>query len=314
MAVFNAFSGIFTIITMIGIGLLVVSKKMMTQEIYNFLSRFLMRICVPALLFENALKNVTWEFINDMGLMLLVPFVAQFINYFIAVLCARLFKIPTKDRGVFIAIFSVANTIFIGLPVATAIYGEPSIPFTTAAFIANTVCFWSLVVPGIAADGTGVKVSAKQKLKQVFSAPLLAFIAGSILNLIGIPLPGFFTKAIGYVGGIVTPISMLLIAYLLWDMGKSAFKLSRNSIIAICGRYLVSPIVGILVCLLFSVPADIAKVFTVVASMPVMNQAVILASAYKANDKMAAQALAFTCVMATAVIPVLVFVLELIFV
>ena len=313
MQIMNAFNGIFTIVTMIGIGV-IVTKKLMNQEIYNFLSKFLMKFCVPALLFSNAIKNVTWDFINEMGFMLLVPFAAQFANYLIAWLCARLFKIPKSERGIFIAIFAVSNTIFIGLPVTTAIYGDATIPFVTACFLSNTVCFWSVIVPGIAADGGASTVTIGQKLKQIFSPPLLAFLTGSAINLAGIPLPEFLTSAFNYLGGNVTPISMMLIAYLLCDMGKGAFKLSRTNSLAILGRFILSPLTIILVCLLCKVPSDLAKVFVTVGSMPVMNQAVLLASTYKANDKAVAQALAFTCVMAVAYIPAMVFLLEMIFV
>ncbi|MBQ7087837.1 MAG: AEC family transporter, partial [Clostridia bacterium] len=312
MQIMNAFNGIFTIVTMIGIGV-IVTKKLMNQEIYNFLSKFLMKFCVPALLFSNAIKNVTWDFINEMGFMLLVPFAAQFANYLIAWLCARLFKIPKSERGIFIAIFAVSNTIFIGLPVTTAIYGDATIPFVTACFLSNTVCFWSVIVPGIAADGGASTVTIGQKLKQIFSPPLLAFLTGSAINLAGIPLPEFLTSAFNYLGGNVTPISMMLIAYLLCDMGKGAFKLSRTNSLAILGRFILSPLTIILVCLLCKVPNDLAKVFVTVGSMPVMNQAVLLASTYKANDKAVAQALAFTCVMAVAYIPAMVFLLEMIF-
>ena len=312
MEIINAFNGIFTIVTMIGIGV-IVAKKLMNKEIYNFLSKFLMKFCVPALLFSNAIKNVTWDFINEMGFMLLVPFAAQFANYLMAWVCARLFKIPEKERGIFIGIFAVSNSIFIGLPVTTAIYGDSTIPFVTACFISNTICFWSLIVPGIAADGGEATVTIGQKIKQIFSPPLLAFITGSVINLAGIPLPEFVTSAFNYLGGNVTPISMVLIAYLLCDMGKGAFKLSRTNSLAIFGRFILSPLTIILVCLLCKVPGELSKVFVTVGSMPVMNQAVLLASTYKANDKAVAQALAFTCVMSVAYIPLMVFLLEMIF-
>lgn len=313
MPILNAFNGIFTIVTLICIGI-IVTKKLMNKEIYDFLSKFLMKFCVPALLFSNAIKNVTWDFINEMGLMLLVPFAAQFANYLIAWAFARIFKIPKNERGIFIAIFAVSNTIFIGLPVTTAIYGDSTIPFVTACFISNTLCFWSLIVPGIASDGGQSTVTLAQKVKQILSPPHLSFLLGSVINLAGIPLPAFLTSALNYLGGNVTPISMMLIAYLLCDMGKGAFKLSRTNSLAIIGRYILSPITIIFVCLLCKVPSEIAKVFVMVGSMPVMNQAVLLASAYKANDKSVAQALAFTCVMGVAYIPIMVFLLEMIFV
>lgn len=312
MPIFNAFNGIFTIVTLICIGI-VVTKKLMTKENYDFLSKFLMKFCVPALLFSNAIKNVTWDFIHEMGLMLLVPFAAQFANYLIAWVFARIFKIAKNERGIFIAIFAVSNTIFIGLPVTTAIYGEATIPFVTACFISNTLCFWSLIVPGIASDGGQSTVTFSQKLKQILSPPLLSFLLGSVINLAGIPLPAFLTSALNYLGGNVTPISMMLIAYLLCDMGKGAFKLSRTNSLAIIGRYILSPITIIIVCILCKVPSEIAKVFVMVGSMPVMNQAVLLATTYKANDKAVAQALAFTCVIGVAYIPIMVFLLEIIF-
>lgn len=314
MAVLNAFNGIFTIILLIGVGLIAARGKMINQNIYNFCSKFLMKFCVPALLFENALRNVTWEFLDSMGIMLLIPFAVQFLNYGLAMLASLVFKVKHKDRGVFIAIFAVSNSIFIGLPVTLAIYGELSVPFVTACFIANIVCFWGLIVPGIARDGGAPTVTLRQKVTQVFSPPLIAFLFGCALNLIGIAVPSFITSAASYLGGVVTPLSMILIAFLLFTMGKNAFVLSRSTIIATIGRFVVAPTVCIIICLIAQVPADIAKVFVIITAMPVMNQAVILAGVYKANDYMAAQALAFTCIMSIVTIPLYVFLLELIFI
>ena len=59
-------------------------------------------------------------------------------------------------------------------------------------------------------------------------------------------------------------------------------------------------------CLLLGVPQLAAGVFIVLSAMPVMNQTVIMASQYGADDRAAAKGLALSLICCMACIPVIV--------
>ncbi|WP_458863263.1 AEC family transporter [Acidaminobacterium chupaoyuni] len=314
MSIVNAFNGVFALMLLMMLGFFMTRKKFLTEDYYHFLNTFIMKYTVPAFLFENAIKNVTWEFITQSGTMLLAPFITQLGGYFIALGVSKLMKIPRSLQGIFISIFAMCNTMLMGFPICMQIFGEISVPYVTAYYIANTLVFWILVAPKIAAGGElGGEISLKEKIKRVFSPPLTAFICGTAVNLIGIPVPKFIQTALTDFGALTSPIAMLICGYLLASMGKDVFKTPKAILVAVGARLIWSPIFCALICLGLKVPALPACVFCVQAAMPAMNQTVILSGLYKADDHAAAQGLALSNILSVLIIPFTVYFLNMVF-
>lgn len=310
MSVFGAFSGIFTIFLLFGSGFLATKQKILTDEHYGFCSKLLTGYAIPVLLFENATRNMTVSFIKEMGILLLVPFAIQLVSFAVASLSGKLFGIDKDRRGIFTAMFSMANTIFIGLPVCTEIFGDSGTPYVMAFYMANTFCFWMLAVPLIAKDGSGGAPSIAQRLKNSFSKQVQGFLIGSVIGLLGITLPSFVLSAAKYIGNLTTPLSAMMVGHLFANMGKDAFKTDKLINISLIGKCLICPIIAAGICLTFDVPQLAAGVFIVLSAMPVMNQTVIMASHYKADDKTCAKGLALSLILCMACIPILVYLIS----
>ncbi len=306
MSVFGAFSGIFTIFLLFAAGFLATKQKVLTPEHYAFCTKLLTGYAIPVLLFENATRNMTLSFIREMGLLLLVPFAVQILSFGVAILSGKLFRIEEKRRGVFTAMFSMANTIFIGLPVCTEIFGDAGTPYVMAFYLANTTCFWMLAVPLLARDGSGEAPSMLQRLKNSFSKQVRGFLLGSVVGLLSIPLPGFLLSAAKYIGNLTTPLSAMMVGHLFATMGKDAFRTDKLVRTALVGKCLICPLLAAGLCLLLGVPQLAAGVFIVLSAMPVMNQTVIMASQYGADDRAAAKGLALSLICCMACIPVIV--------
>ena len=314
MSIGNAFNGVFALMLLMLLGVVLTKRKFLTQDYYQFLTNFIMKFTVPAMLFENAIKNVTVEFITESGVMLLAPFITQLGGYFIALGIAKLCKLDKSIQGIFISIFAMCNTMLMGFPICMQIFGEVSVPYVTAYYIANTVVFWVLVAPRLAAGGTqGGVISKVDKIKRVFSPPLTAFLIGSAVNLVHIPVPKFVQTALTDFGNLTSPIAMLLCGYLLASMGKEVLKTPKAICWAVAARLLWSPIFCAGICLVMKVPPLPACVFCVQAAMPAMNQTVILSGLYKGNDRAAAQGLALSNILSVATTPLVVMALNLVF-
>ncbi len=104
------------------------------------------------------------EFLATLG-GIIAPFLGILITYIISIPLAKLIKIREDRRGMFSALFTFANTNFIGLPVNVALFGEASIPYVTLYYIANTTMFWTIGIYGIKKDGEfGKNVKSDNKL------------------------------------------------------------------------------------------------------------------------------------------------------
>ena len=307
MSISNAFNGMFALMLLMLLGVFMTKKNFLTEDYYHFLTSFIMKYSVPALLFQNAIKNVTADFIAESGPLLLAPFVTQLGGYFIALGVAKLLKLDRSLQGIFISIFAMCNTMLMGFPICMQIFGEVSLPYVTAYYIANTVVFWVVVAPRIAAGGEAQgSISLKDKIKRVFSPPLVSFLIGAAVNLVHIPVPQFVQTALTDFGSLTSPIAMLLCGYLLASMGKDVLKTPKCIVGAVAARLLWAPVFCAGVCLAMKVPALPACVFCVQAAMPAMNQTVILSGLYRGNDRAAAQGLALSNILSVFIIPLVV--------
>lgn len=314
MSISNAFNGMFALMLLMLLGVFMTKKKFLTEDYYHFLTSFVMKYAVPALLFQNAIQNVTVEFITESGSLLLAPFITQLGGYLIALGIAKLLKLDKSIQGIFISIFAMCNTMLMGFPICMQIFGEVSVPYVTAYYIANTVVFWVLVAPRIAAGGqAGGAIALKDKIKRIFSPPLTSFLIGSAVNLLHIPVPRFVQTALTDFGALTSPIAMLLCGYLLASMGKDVLKAPRCIVGAVAARLLWAPVFCAGICLVMKVPALPACVFCVQAAMPAMNQTVILSGLYRGNDRAAAQGLALSNILSVFIIPLVVGALNLVF-
>jgi len=72
---------------------------------------------------------------------------------------AIVFNVRKDRRGTFASMFSLSNTIFIGLPVNLMLFGDSSLSYALLYYIANTILFWTIGVYGIARDAAIIAAS-----------------------------------------------------------------------------------------------------------------------------------------------------------
>ena len=115
-------------------------------------------------------------------------------------------------RGLFISMFFNSNTIFVGLPINQALFGDASIPYVLIYYMCNTTFFWTLGTYLIQRDGEGeAQFDLKTSLEKVFSPPLMGFLLGLVLVMLHIKFPAFLASDLQYLGNLTTPLSMIFI-------------------------------------------------------------------------------------------------------
>ncbi len=313
MTVGDALQGVLMLLLLIGVGFFAARRGLLSEEFEESLSRLALRIAIPALLFENTISYISVEFVKGLGWLALVPPVSMLLVYALGLAAIRVFRIPRSDRGVFLVMFALSNSIFIGLPVALAIFGEQAMPYVVTYFPANTVVFWTLGNLGIARDAGGQPGSPLAVVRQVLSPPLLGFLAGLAVVLAGGKslIPGFVNQGLSYLGGMTVPVSLLTTGAVLSRMGRDALRVGRVGVLVILGRMVLAPGLTLVMCLLAGAPGLLTSVFTMISCMPVMSQCVIMARLYGANHRLAAQMLTLTTLLALVWIPLWVLVLQL---
>ncbi|WP_066685638.1 AEC family transporter [Christensenella intestinihominis] len=310
--IFEAIQAVLMVVIIIAVGYFVSWKGWAGKTVTNFISNLIVNVTLPCTAVTAFLTSFTAETLADSWIYILASFLAIGITWLIAKLVIKIAKIEKTQRGVFTALFSFSNSVFIGLPVATAIFGDDALIFALFYYVANTTFMNSLGFVEIARDGMelscggkGVCFTAKDILKKIFKPPMIAVILGFILVMLGVRLPVFLDSALSYIGGITSPLALMFVGMVLQRTGISCVrKIDRGISWTLVGRYLVSPLVMLGVTACMGLAAFPSEVLTIQMSLPAMVTATIFAEAAGADTEFAARGVAVTTLLSFITIPI----------
>lgn len=252
MIFFQSIQSVISIILMIALGYILKGQGWFDEKFGGSISSLITKVALPASIFVSVLKNLTKDTLFQLSGSLIYPVGGVVISYIIAYLLVKVLKIRPGRRGIFMNAVVNANTIFIGLPLNIALFGEKALPYFLVYYVTNTVSTWAFGVFLISNDDpTKVKGENKAKLnwKKLLPPPLLGFIVAIIFLLVGIPVPTFINSTLTYVGNIVTPLSLIYIGIVLYDAGLKSIRFDRDTVVALLGRFILAPaiLIGLLV-------------------------------------------------------------------
>ena len=210
--VLKALEGLFSIVFIIGIGFVLSRRGWFDEYSSALIARLVTAVSLPLYMIVSISKNFDHNKLVAMAPDLLLPICSMLLAFGVGKIAAHVFKIKKERRGIVCTNFFIANTMFIGLPVNLALFGEKSIPAVMLYYMVNTTFFWTLGVHNIVQDTLS---DTKNKpaffspaaLKKIFSPPLVGFIVGIILVLLDCRLPSFLMNSFQYIGNLTTPLS-----------------------------------------------------------------------------------------------------------
>lgn len=312
MIIFNAAGSVLSIVIMICIGYILTEKKWFDDRISKLFSDLVCNIALPCLMISDLVGNFDRQKLSNLSGGLIVPFASMAMCYIMGVLVSKLINIERRRIGTFKSMFFVSNSIFIGLPINMALFGESSIPYVLLYYIANTTFFWTLGVYGISKDGydNDSKIFSKETFTRLLSPPLIGFVIGIILIFLNIQLPKFILDTCKYLGNLTTPLSMLFIGIIIYSADLKKIKFSIDMVAILLGRFLISPILIYFIARYLSIPVLMEKVFVIQAAMPVMTNTSIVAKKYNADYEYAAVMTVVTTICSLIFIPIYMYLLS----
>ncbi len=308
--IYEAIQAILMVVIIIAIGYFVAHKGWAGESVTSFISKLIINITLPCTAITAFVGNFTSDTITQAWMYIVAAFAAIGIAFAISKLVIKLAKIEKTQRGVFTALFAFSNSVYIGLPVATAIFGESAVVFALFYYVANTTFMNSIGFIGVARDGMEIActtqkcVRAKDLLKKIFQPPIIAVIIGFVLVLANVQLPPFLSSALTYTGNITSPLALIFVGIILRRTGISCLKqIDKKMTLVLIGRFLISPLAMLLMAFCFGMPEFPTQIFVVQTSLPAMVGIAIFAEALGADTAFAAKGVAITTLFSFITIP-----------
>lgn len=309
MLFLTSLESIIPIIALIVLGYFLQVKGWFHDDFGNDLSKLIMNVAMPVSIFVSVLKYLTLEKLISLSGGLVYTFVAFVLGYIVAFLSVKAFKVAPGRRGTVINTFVNANTIFIGLPLNIALFGDDALAYFLIYYITNTISTWTLGVFLMTSDSKSGKKKQESHFdwKKLLPAPLLGFIVSVVFLIINIPLPSFVSSTLGYVGGLTTPLSLVYIGIVLAKAGIKTIRFDKDSIVALVGRFIVAPVLMFAVLKLMAPGMVTAEyqTFMIQSATPALAVLPILANQGDGDVEFSTNIVTLSTVLFVIVIPIL---------
>lgn len=302
----RSISGILVILGMILVGFIIGEKGWFDDKSRGLLAKLVTQVALPCYMLYTITQRFTAADLLKMLPALRFPALSMVVLLGIATAVAKIFAVRQDRRGLFVSMFFNSNTIFVGLPINQALFGDNSIPYVLIYYMCNTTFFWTLGTYLIQRDGEGeAQFDLKTSVKKVFSPPLMGFILGLVMVMLQIKLPAFLASDLQYLGNLTTPLSMIFIGLSVSHVGVKQLVLGKDQLLILLGRFVVAPLLMATIVYWAPLPSLMKQVFIIQSAMPVMTNAPVVARLYGADSDYAAVMVTETTLATMVVIPIL---------
>ena len=277
----------------------------MGPKVADFIAKLVTKVALPAMIVSNFFQNFDREKLLGSLSNLYIPILVMAICMGVGFVLAWVLRVEKPRRGMFASMAGFSNTVFLGLPIVIALFGEEYQAIALYYYLGNTLLFWTVGVYAIAAGRDGEKVPWRTRLARLFPPPIITAIVVGVLIYFRVPLPAFAAKASAYLGSLTTPLPMLFIGYTLYTAFQKGLRWERGMGGLLIMRLLAAPALVFGLCLLLRTPADMTMIFMILAAMPVMSQTPMVARMVGADEGYAAAATALTTLVCLGALPLL---------
>ena len=302
------FAKLLTFITLMLAGYAGARKKFLCPGFAKSLSWLVMDVFLSC----TILNSVTSGSLDISGTQLvkviLLLSLVMLISYAFGALAARVFFKGRENTPVFELLISVMNNIFIGLPIAEALYGATAVLYCALSCIPYNLLLYSYGVWRLR-SGKAVDSGTAFKIKDVFTVPLFATLAALLIFIFDIQLPYILRELISTTASATMPASMIVIGATLGGVKiADGFKQRYVYLISLMRLVIVPAAVWFIVGLL-STDAMLVSTCTIIAACPSAVVVSILALQNDYDAAFSSNAVLVTTALSMISLPVWVYIL-----
>jgi len=268
---------------------------MFTDEVIRGVTQLVVNITVPALTISSMQRPFDREVLVGVLWTMFFTVIVVLVSLAFGLFLFR--KRPHDRRAVMANITTFTNCGFMGFPIVLAFNPDWMIYAVTFSST-NCLFVWSLGAM-LFADRSEVSV------KRILTNPnIISALIGFVIFLGNITLPSLVFDSLTLVGGLTTPLTMLLIGTRVRGIKISELKDMDYHLAALL-RLIVMPLAVYAVMLPVPVSEPVKGILFLLTAMPAGTVIAMQAELYDGDSVFASRAIAWTTLLALFTVPVL---------
>ncbi|HJJ99254.1 MAG TPA: AEC family transporter [Methanocorpusculum sp.] len=304
MDYFIALNQILILFLLIGVGFFCRRVGILHEASVVSLSKFLLHICVPAMIIYSMQIPFTSELLQNGELLIVAALGYYTVSLIVAWFAPILLRAKHEEYGVFRFMLVFSNSMFMGFPVLKMIFGPDAIFYaaifnTPFGILAYSLGIWLLTAHG---DGEGRPIF---QLKLLLNAAFLSTFVGLALFLTSATIPDPINGSLALLDSVTTPLSLVVTGGFLAQLDLSSIFGNVRQYLVAGLRLLILPALVYVIFSPFLADRLILGVVVVTAGMPAATNTVMLASEHRAHPDIAAQGVFITTMVSVVTLPLL---------
>ena len=290
------FSKVLVVFIYIGVGFIANRLKVLPEESVKHFISLVMGITVPCLM----ISSITGQEINGsmyrntilvLALGAVIYIVTAVLTTFIS---DRVF--PDKeqqDRNVLASAMTGCNSGFMGLPIASAVFGKLVFYYLAIQTIVNNTYLFVVSLSQLHhREGKRSSKSLREKLSPLVNPTSIATVVAAIMLFAGLHLPEYVMGIVEPLGDATIPLSMILVGVQLGGTDFGSLLSDKDLLITSAVKLILMPAIALLILTPFPVDPVVKLTSLLAVCFPSAVIGVAVAAQEGKNSQLMAEAVA----------------------
>ncbi|OAA93210.1 AEC family transporter [Clostridium coskatii] len=274
-------------------------KNIIDENLSNGLSKLLVEITTPFLVISSFSISYGSNVANN----IIRTFIYSFIIFILTPLFVKplLIGVDKNKKNVLEFAMVFSNCGFMGFPVAQSIFGNEGVVYAAIFNMVFNIFVWTYGV--MLFNNTS---SFKEVIKSLKNPGIVSAVIGLLIMIFSIKIPPIFMSTMKMVGGLTTPISMLIIGSLLSRSELSKIIKDKSMYYGSLIKLILIPAALYVVSLLFKEHSMVLKTLILMQAMPAGAFTTIFAENFNKNKEYSAFIVSFSSLLSIVTIPIVI--------
>jgi hypothetical protein len=294
---------VFQIFLLAAVGFFLTKKKFLSSQGLDDLSRLVMNVTLPILIFCQLIKDFSFNLYPDWWIFPLISIAITLLGLLAGSLFLGFIK-GEQEKLQFLSLTAFQNSGYLPLALVAALLS----PEKTGEMFIYLFLFlmgFNLVMFSLGVHILNFHKQRKIKIQSLFSAPVVATILSLAVVYLGWSrfFPQVMIKPLRIFGDTTLPLAMLVVGGNLAQIDLSRINKKAVSLL-ILAKMIILPLIGIVLINIFKIPGLIGLLIIIQLSMPSAVTLSVILRGYKKDDILASQGIFVTHLAGIITIPI----------
>lgn len=291
------------IFLLIGTGMFLYRKKMLSENASKDLSGLIVNVTNPALLICSAFSDAPKVSLKELGTAFLLYIIVYAILILAGFLIPHLLRVPSKYHYVYQMLSVFGNVGFIGIPLASAVLGESSLIFVSIYNLLFNILIYTFGISTLQKASPDAACHTGFSWEKCINAGTVSALVTVVFYLADFKIPVIISSTLSYAGRATTLLSMLVLGISVARIHiKDIFRDPRLYGFTLLRQILIP--IGCVVLLRPFVHNDlILHTMTLMLAVPAANMPLMLSTEMNLETETISQGIILTTVLSLITIP-----------